>query len=364
MKIFRKIISLILTAAVMMSMISAATVSVGAYSMNDRDKKLNVLAPYLIYDYKLGSKTNIYVSGISQEEMDWILNETSQNNGTFVCNLSFSDEVFVEYIWGTGISVYSFCETAKKGALHDVYFYEFGSDYALVFELNESIAGTEKAIDTMKESSACDITFGIKYNDGFKNFNNIPEDSRVIFMGSEKDNNKNIANESTSTSISSLSISKISNKSYTGKAIKPAVTIKDGDKKLVKGTDYTVSYKNNTKIGTASVTIKGKGSYTGEKTLTFKIVPAKTTLKVSKKSDKKAVFSWNAVKGAEKYQLYYSVDGGKTYKKYTTISGSKTSYTASKLDFKKYDYKFKIRAYDKVGKTTYYGSYSKIVSVK
>lgn len=164
--------------------------------------------------------------------------------------------------------------------------------------------------------------------------------------------------------ISSLSISKISNKSYTGKAVKPAVTIKDGDKKLVKGTDYTVSYKNNTKIGTASVTIKGKGNYTGEKTLTFKIVPAKTTLKVSKKSDTKATFSWTAVKGAEKYQLYYSVDGGKTYNKYTTISGSKTSYTASKLNFKKYDYKFKLRAYDKVDKTTYYGSYSKIVSVK
>lgn len=170
--------------------------------------------------------------------------------------------------------------------------------------------------------------------------------------------------QATEKDISTLSISKISNKSYTGKSIKPAVTIKDGDKKLVKGTDYTVSYKNNTKIGTASVTIKGKGNYTGEKTLTFKIVPAKTTLKVSKKSDKKAVFSWTAVKGAEKYQLYYSVDGGKTYKKYTTISGSKTSYTTSKLNFKKYDYKFKIRAYDKVNKTTYYGSYSKIVSVK
>ena len=164
--------------------------------------------------------------------------------------------------------------------------------------------------------------------------------------------------------ISKLTISKISNKSYTGKAVKPAVTIKDGDKKLVKGTDYTVSYKNNTKIGTATVTIKGKGNYTGTKTLTFKIVPAKTTLKVSKKSDTKATFSWTAVKGAEKYQLYYSVDGGKTYKKYTTISGSKTSYTTSKLNFKKYDYKFKIRAYDKVDKTTYYGSYSKIVSVK
>ena len=33
-------------------------------------------------------------------------------------------------------------------------------------------------------------------------------------------------------------------------------------------------------------------------------------------------------------------------------------------NFKKNDYKFKIRAYDKVGDKTYYGAYSKIVTVK
>ena len=163
--------------------------------------------------------------------------------------------------------------------------------------------------------------------------------------------------------ISSLSFSKISDKAYTGKAIKPSVTVKDGDTKLKKGTDYTVSYKNNKNIGTASVTIKGKGNYTGSKTIDFKIVPAKTTLKASKQSDTKVKLTWDKVKNAEKYQIYYSANGGK-YKKLATVSGSKTSYTNSKLDFKKNDYKFKIRAYDKVDGTTYYGSYSKAVTVK
>ena len=41
------------------------------------------------------------------------------------------------------------------------------------------------------------------------------------------------------------------------------------------GTDYTVKYSNNKKVGTATVTITGKGSYGGIITKTFKINPAK-----------------------------------------------------------------------------------------
>ena len=62
---------------------------------------------------------------------------------------------------------------------------------------------------------------------------------------------------------------------YTGAAIKPAVTVKYGKTKLKKGTDYTVSYKNNVDAGTATVKVKGKGKYTGSKKVTFTIEPAK-----------------------------------------------------------------------------------------
>lgn len=37
------------------------------------------------------------------------------------------------------------------------------------------------------------------------------------------------------------------------------------------GTDYTVSYSNNTKVGTAKVTITGKGNYTGSVSKTYSI---------------------------------------------------------------------------------------------
>jgi len=58
---------------------------------------------------------------------------------------------------------------------------------------------------------------------------------------------------------------------YDGKAKTPSVTVKDGNTTLTNGTDYTVSYSNNTESGEATVTITGKGSYTGSVSKTFTI---------------------------------------------------------------------------------------------
>lgn len=60
-------------------------------------------------------------------------------------------------------------------------------------------------------------------------------------------------------------------KESTGEAIKTIVTVKDGNKVLVEGTDYTVEYTNNVAPGTATVTVKGIGNYKGlvEKTFTI-----------------------------------------------------------------------------------------------
>ena len=69
------------------------------------------------------------------------------------------------------------------------------------------------------------------------------------------------------------SVSGISARTYTGSAIKPAPEVKDGTIILKSGTDYTVTYSNNTNVGTATVTITGKGNYTGTKTTSFKINP-------------------------------------------------------------------------------------------
>ena len=57
----------------------------------------------------------------------------------------------------------------------------------------------------------------------------------------------------------------------TGSALTPAVTVRHGDAVLAAGTDYTVTYANNTAVGTATVTITGMGNYTGTLTATFAI---------------------------------------------------------------------------------------------
>lgn len=63
--------------------------------------------------------------------------------------------------------------------------------------------------------------------------------------------------------IRTTAIDKIPNQIYTGGALMPELTIRDGNKMLKEGVDYTVSYSNNVNPGTALVLIAGKGSYTG-----------------------------------------------------------------------------------------------------
>jgi len=161
--------------------------------------------------------------------------------------------------------------------------------------------------------------------------------------------------------LSTLNISTISDKAYTGKARKPDVTIKDGDYKLVYGTDYTLSFKNNQNIGIATITIKGKGNYTGTKTVNFKIIPAKTTVKATR-SGERINLRWGAVSGIDKYQIYYSTDGGKTYKRAGSVAGTKSSCALALPSGKTYT--IIIRSYKTVNGKTYYSKWSDAVTVK
>ena len=169
------------------------------------------------------------------------------------------------------------------------------------------------------------------------------------------------------TDISTLSFGKIPAKNYTGKELEPAVTIKDGDKTLQKGwnNDYTVSYENNKDIGTATVTITGRGDYTGTKKLTFRIVPKKTTLSVklgkTSNSWKSAKLMWKKSTGTDGWEIQYSENGGK-YRKLTTVKGEKLSVM---VRFTKGDVeKFRVRPFTQVNGKKLYGAWSNIVTVK
>lgn len=80
------------------------------------------------------------------------------------------------------------------------------------------------------------------------------------------------------TNISKTKISTLKTGAFTGKPLTQALTITYGGKKLVNGRDYTLTWKNNKNIGTASVTIKGKGKYNGSVTKKFRITVQKNAV--------------------------------------------------------------------------------------
>ncbi len=138
---------------------------------------------------------------------------------------------------------------------------------------------------------------------------------------------------------------------YTGSAIKPAVHVYDGTKKLT-SSDYTVSYSDNKNAGNkATVTVSFKGSYKGtaSKTLGFTIKPAvlgtdvtadDLTMAVPKKEKKPAPVCTFAASGAvidkKNFEITYKDSNGKdvssvkTAGVYTvTIKPANTNFTES-----------------------------------
>lgn len=70
---------------------------------------------------------------------------------------------------------------------------------------------------------------------------------------------------------------------YNGKSQTPNPTVKIGSYTLKKGTDYTVTYKNNKNVGTATVSIKGINRYAGTISRKFQIVPPKEGTRLTDK---------------------------------------------------------------------------------
>lgn len=161
-----------------------------------------------------------------------------------------------------------------------------------------------------------------------------------------------------------LKYSAVKKQTYTGGAISPSVTVKNGSVKLKKNTDYTISYSSNKDIGTAAITIKGKGNYTGSKKIRFQILPKKAELKSLKSNGAKAMTaSWSRMSGVSGYQMEYGKNRNFKGSKKITADGNATSRTVSGLTGGS-TYYVRIRAYKKVGSKTYYGAWSGAAKVK
>lgn len=153
--------------------------------------------------------------------------------------------------------------------------------------------------------------------------------------------------------IQRLKVSEISNKEYTGKAIKPNVVIKDGSYRLKKGTDYTLSYMDNKNTGRAAVIIKGKGKYTGTYAKTFIITTKAPVIKCNKQKNGSYKVSWTPVKDASGYQVYVASKGSKKYK---LVKNVKSGSSSAVISAKKGD-KIKVRSYKKRYPQVYYSDF-------
>ena len=165
-------------------------------------------------------------------------------------------------------------------------------------------------------------------------------------------------------SINNAKVQSVAARTYSGSAWKPLPTVTVKGYKL-KSDDYTVTYSNNVSVGTAKITFKGKGVFTGSVSKTFKINPKGTTLTTPSKGRTYITVKWNKqatkmknypIKG---YQVYFATNstftkGLKKYlvSPYTVTSKKITGLTPGKT------YYFKVRTYKVVNKVYYYSTWS------
>jgi len=153
---------------------------------------------------------------------------------------------------------------------------------------------------------------------------------------------------------------------YSGSACKPSVKVSIDSVVLKKGTDYKVSYSDNTDVGTATVTVKGKGNCKGTVKTTFKIKPQPTTLSDVTAASKAFTAKWKkqAVQTTG-YEIQYSKDKNfkSGNKKVIVSKKTTTSKKISGLEAKK-TYYVRVRTYKTVNGANYYSAWSGKKSVK
>ena len=220
-----------------------------------------------------------------------------------------------------------------------------------------------KAGVTVKSGSTV-LKEGTDYTLGYKDNIKIGEAAVIIRGRGVYGGEKKLTYKIVGTSIKTATVTGIKNKYYTGKAVTQALTVKVGSKTLKNGTDYTVTYKNNKAIGKATVTVTGKGAYTGSISKTFKIVPKKTTVKkVTSPKTKQLKVTYSKVSNITGYQITYSTSSKFTKAATKSVTSKTTSKTIGKLKKGK-TYYVKVRTYKTVSGVKYYSGYTAVKKIK
>ena len=165
-----------------------------------------------------------------------------------------------------------------------------------------------------------------------------------------------------------ISSAKLSSASYTydGKVKTPGVVVKNGNRVLKSGRDYTVSYaKGRKNVGAYNVTITGKGNYFGKVNLSFKINPKGTKIKKLYRGFKRFYVKWKKQRiQTTGYQIIYSRSKKFNKAKVKTVRSNR--YTGTNIKrLKRYKrYYVKVRTYKTVSGKRFYSGWSKVRSVR
>ncbi len=140
--------------------------------------------------------------------------------------------------------------------------------YQILYSVNN-----KKQFKTFKNVKSVDVTSLTKKLTAGKKYYFYIRSYKVVDGKKIYSDNSTIIGLKHKKSISKCKVSKIKKLKYNGKPrTQKSVVVKIGKKKLVAGTDYKISYKNNTSRGTATIIIKGIGLYRASVKKSFRIV--------------------------------------------------------------------------------------------
>ena len=302
----------------------------------------------------------LYLGGITKTLYDKYMKEVSNNN-PFSVDIMFSSEVGSLYLYST-CSVKYGKTVQSPGAYVDSNYsiqitaslepFELDGEMIYAFTIYDEglddllTEQVQRAKEIIAASSAC--TVYVQSGDEIVDpYGHIGEYTAPVTAYFKPD-------------IASLTVSETAQKKYKGLPVEPTVTVKDVNTYLTEGIDYTVKYSSNDGVGLASLTINGKGYYTGSVTKTFRIVPKTVGIKAVVKGSK-VKLKWGTAEDIDRYIIYRSDDGGKTYKRVYRAKPTTKSVVLKRPDG---ECLYRVRSVKKVDGKNYYSEYSKPVEVK
>ncbi len=232
--------------------------------------------------------------------------------------------------------------------------------YKVTVTVSDEKAGTAKA-DPASGTEGTEVTLKADAKKGyaFKKW-------RVLKGGVEIRNNRFVLGRNhvsveavfEQVSLSGAEIGTVKDQVYTGKAVRPKLSVKLNGTVLKAGRDYTVTYKNNKKVGKASATVTGKGKYTGTKKISFVIVPKAVAISSVKAGKEKVTVLWKRGTGITGYEIQYSLK--KSFKGAETVLIRKPKTVSTVIGNLKpgKTYYVRVRTYKTVKGTVYYSAWS------